>query len=1200
MAGEQDLSGLGGLRGPSDDAWVPTSSFPHAPTEGLNTPPRQSPTVLGTDQLQKAIDKFDKAVEKLEKIAQQMSGGGGFGSPRSGGGPAAPGGGSTNGGGATFRGSPIGATPTRAGYGLGGDDNQFPVGPNMKNGKFYQGQGLIGSGGAGYQNGGGASFGGQPRNANGTFANIVGGPGGGNGGGGSFGGGGAGGGQYNNGNGGFKGGGHFGGYVGRAGYAMGGTGGAALMSVGGIMGGLESLGESNLTGAQLPMSNMQQQGLLLSPNGTNSTAYGDQMRAQAFGSGRTGAPRNTYALNAQDASQGYSYLQQMSGAGIVSQSSVGRFGLGAAASFVGANPQLSYTQAAQAAQQMAMPSTSLRMMQMGYGTTPLRMSTTGGAGAGANSMGSVIQGMMQRWYGGKNSVSPQQMAAALEPGQIGYENLVQAGLDPTTMVPTMEAYNKVVSGSKGKINATQAQKLFQQAQGGNKQAQQTLDRYNVTQGDLGKMKAAQSQSTENQSDLFNSFSTGLSDAATSLQKFRQVIDGILNMPGVNQFVGGGEGALGGGKDMLGNVAGGAELGLGAFGIGKLLGGGGKSLLTKLPGLGGGGAAAAGGGEAGAAGAAGGAGLLGGAGIAGAGALGTILSSWLGGKMGSAAGKATGTDKKKGGVGGFLGNTLLGALGAIPGEASTGSFIKNMFGFSHGGRITDGVRGKDTQHAVLAKDEVVVNANAAHAIGYETLDAYNRAYSPGGVGGGTRMENGTLYAASGAAILSDAKKYSGHRYVYGGPSNPQDGWDCSSFASYVLGHDMKLGLPGGSWESLTNGGKSHGPVASAFAHLPGAHKIGSNPKDIQQGDVLVWSTHVGFGVGPGTMFSAYDTAQGTLQTPKNMANAGGPRGEKLTIMRYGSGGGTGGTGGGGTGSTSGSSASTMTAGTGGGYNAVSEAANVESALGSTGSGSINLGVGGSSSGPKPTTSPGGSYANKSGSGIPQNAQAIANYLSGKGANKIAIAGILGNIMQESGGDPNAGSNPPGKGLIQILGDPGGSLQADLGRTWNYIQQNGGIGPVNKATNAAQAATIFSQQYERPGNPQLSNRIRYANAAYAAGYASGTSSTDAGLAVVGERGPELVNLPAGASITDAGTTRKLMNAQGVAQAPWSAGGSGISGGGGINLTFGDLNVTITGNASKDAASNAATEIVQQVKKQLDKEQIYASIRAGNKRG
>lgn len=121
-------------------------------------------------------------------------------------------------------------------------------------------------------------------------------------------------------------------------------------------------------------------------------------------------------------------------------------------------------------------------------------------------------------------------------------------------------------------------------------------------------------------------------------------------------------------------------------------------------------------------------------------------------------------------------------------------------------------------------------------------------------------------ATGQQILGDAMKYNGHKYVFGGPSNPTDGWDCSSFASYVLGHDLDMMLPGKqSWSTATENGKIHGPVADEFAKTPGFTKVGDNPKSNQPGDLLVWTGHVGFGTGNGGMFSAYDSASGTLAT-----------------------------------------------------------------------------------------------------------------------------------------------------------------------------------------------------------------------------------------------------------------------------------------------------------------------------------------------
>ena len=123
-------------------------------------------------------------------------------------------------------------------------------------------------------------------------------------------------------------------------------------------------------------------------------------------------------------------------------------------------------------------------------------------------------------------------------------------------------------------------------------------------------------------------------------------------------------------------------------------------------------------------------------------------------------------------------------------------------------------------------------------------------------------------------------------------------------------------------------------------------------------------------------------------------------------------------------------------------------------------------------------------------VPANAAAMAGDFAAHGFTRNAIAGLLGNIMQESGGNPRAGSNPPGAGLIQILGDPGGTLLQELGRTMAYIAANGSVADINAhASTPTEAAVWFSAKYERPGNPQIQNRIAAANASYAAGYAKG---------------------------------------------------------------------------------------------------------------
>lgn len=116
------------------------------------------------------------------------------------------------------------------------------------------------------------------------------------------------------------------------------------------------------------------------------------------------------------------------------------------------------------------------------------------------------------------------------------------------------------------------------------------------------------------------------------------------------------------------------------------------------------------------------------------------------------------------------------------------------------------------------------------------------------------------------------------------------------------------------------------------------------------------------------------------------------------------------------------------------------------------------------------------------GIPENAQQIWDYLTGKGLSDNATAGILGNIEQESGGDPQAGSLADGYGVIQWT--PGteyfsgpAPLSAQLPKIIDYINANGSIADINAhASTPAEAALYFSQQYERPDPAEANNQNR----------------------------------------------------------------------------------------------------------------------------
>ena len=137
------------------------------------------------------------------------------------------------------------------------------------------------------------------------------------------------------------------------------------------------------------------------------------------------------------------------------------------------------------------------------------------------------------------------------------------------------------------------------------------------------------------------------------------------------------------------------------------------------------------------------------------------------------------------------------------------------------------------------------------------------------------------SVSGSAIANDALKYVGHPYLYGGAPGPsgQQPWDCSSFANWVLNHDLKLPVPGyigGAWDPSTHGPPTGSYLAwSLFSHVPRS-QVGA-------GDLCVWPTHMGIALNNTQMVSALNEQLGTQVTG---IEAGGPSGEPLTCGRVG--------------------------------------------------------------------------------------------------------------------------------------------------------------------------------------------------------------------------------------------------------------------------------------------------------------------------
>lgn len=125
------------------------------------------------------------------------------------------------------------------------------------------------------------------------------------------------------------------------------------------------------------------------------------------------------------------------------------------------------------------------------------------------------------------------------------------------------------------------------------------------------------------------------------------------------------------------------------------------------------------------------------------------------------------------------------------------------------------------------------------------------------------------ATTGTEIASAALRYKGEGYVYGGTGSRPGDWDCSSFVTYVLGHDLGLGVPGGSWASVTGRGTVHGPVVTSYATWSGAVTIPES--QAAEGDLVLFvgtgtGGHMGIVLGHNQMISALDTAQGTLVSP----------------------------------------------------------------------------------------------------------------------------------------------------------------------------------------------------------------------------------------------------------------------------------------------------------------------------------------------
>lgn len=113
-------------------------------------------------------------------------------------------------------------------------------------------------------------------------------------------------------------------------------------------------------------------------------------------------------------------------------------------------------------------------------------------------------------------------------------------------------------------------------------------------------------------------------------------------------------------------------------------------------------------------------------------------------------------------------------------------------------------------------------------------------------------------ATSSPISNAALRYVGAGYVFGGRADRIGNWDCSSFVSYVLGHDLGLPLPGGRWGDPGFPPHAHGPVANTYK----MYGQPINRSQVGAGDLCVWATHVGIATSRDELVSAQTPKSGT--------------------------------------------------------------------------------------------------------------------------------------------------------------------------------------------------------------------------------------------------------------------------------------------------------------------------------------------------
>lgn len=365
---------------------------------------------------------------------------------------------------------------------------------------------------------------------------------------------------------------------------------------------------------------------------------------------------------------------------------------------------------------------------------------------------------------------------------------------------------------------------------------------------------------------------------------------------------------------------------------------------------------------------------------------------------------------------------------------------------------------------------------------------------GGAGTGQDRASGAAAKATGtvgsgktaANVIAIAKQYLGVPYHYGGTS-PQQGFDCAGLTQYVF-KQVGVNMPRTAQAQQTAGKpvnkKDAQPGDLVFfggnAKTGGAHHVALMVSSSQ----VIEAAHTGtkvrirsFSMDEVSTVGRFLGSMGSMSTDA-VANTDGASSKT------------------GSGSSAGTSfASAFFA------NALNEMDTLAGALGSfLGSTSaFGKGSGATKDTAKDTAKAAGGTGGNGGpalAGGSGNAQKVFNTLVGQGFTTQAAAGVIGNLMQESGVDPNShqGGGGPGRGIMQWTVDQRWaslikwagkknprSLDTQVGFMMKEMNAAGVTGKLKGMTDVNAATSYFETSMEAAGTPNMAARFKYAGAA-----------------------------------------------------------------------------------------------------------------------